>query len=177
VSLVIQFGLENYLKKVLGQGSRQLKSKKGRPLLDYALDPMPYAQYSFITPKIVELLLDHGANPNKTFEKKSSWEKALRWQYDNYAIQKGWRIGTLTERVELARIRLEIFKLLVERNAAPSLLIKVSDRKEMIGVREAVTQSFELINSEALFQSFMQNLALAEDEQAKLSHKIRQLWF
>lgn len=69
---------------MLEKRSRTQKIKRGRPLLNCALTPYPIAPYVLITPELVETLLDHGASVGEKFEKKSCWENALRWQYEQY---------------------------------------------------------------------------------------------
>ncbi|KAB5560340.1 hypothetical protein GE09DRAFT_1116726 [Coniochaeta sp. 2T2.1] len=85
LSLAVQFELHTYVKLQLKERPEVLKSKKGRPLLDYALYPSGVAPYRLGTTAMVNLLLEHGANTNKKFEKRTCWERALLWQYENLA--------------------------------------------------------------------------------------------
>ncbi|TGO16415.1 hypothetical protein BTUL_0028g00150 [Botrytis tulipae] len=54
-------------------------SKPGRPILDYAVRPVPsYGGWiDAINPDLVELLLDYGANPNEAFNGCTPWQNAL----------------------------------------------------------------------------------------------------
>jgi hypothetical protein len=61
-----------------------LRPKRGRPLLDYAVAPSPIAPYDLVKSTFVQTLLDLGASPNDEFEKQTSWELALQWQYDAF---------------------------------------------------------------------------------------------
>jgi hypothetical protein len=71
LAATIQSRLHHYVSEVLNADQAQLKSKEGRPLLDYALRPaivtpirIPY-QENPIDPDMVQLLLDRGADPNE----------------------------------------------------------------------------------------------------------------
>jgi len=61
-----------------------LRPKRGRPLPDYAVAPSPIAPYDLVKSTFVQTLLDLGASPNDEFEKQTSWELALQWQYDAF---------------------------------------------------------------------------------------------
>jgi hypothetical protein len=174
LSLVIQFGLRRQLENKLGQGSRELKSKRGRPLLDYALDSLPIAQYELITPAVVEILLRHGADPNKRFEKKTCWENALRWQYENFAIQEGRSIGGSMESREVAEIRLQVFQLLINHGADVNISVETSEGKKL-AARTVVTDSFKPWTTDESFHSLIRSFEGAATTQAKPLHKFRQL--
>lgn len=174
LSLVIQFGLRGYLESKLSQGRRELKLKRGRPLLDYALDPLPVAQYELITPAIVEILLRHGADPNERFEKKKTcWENALRWQYENFAVRKGRSIGGSIEAREVAEIRLQIFQLLICHGADVNISVETSVGK--FAARKVVTDSLKPWTTDESFHSLIQSFQRAATTQAKPLHKFRQL--
>ncbi|KAJ4204129.1 hypothetical protein NW759_014966 [Fusarium solani] len=143
LSLVVQFGLQNYLDNALGQGSKVLKSKKGRPLLLYALRPLPITRYNLITPAVVKTLLNHGANPNERFEKKTGSEHALLWQYETYVVGNAKAIGGSTaEAQEVAEARLEIIRLLIAKGADMRRCVEVSEGKK-VPARQVVEECFK----------------------------------
>jgi hypothetical protein len=129
LSLVIQFGLSKYLDQSLGNGDRLLKDKKGRPLLDYALSPLPDLHPDLITKDVVEVLLRHGAEPNEAFKtekcgKRTCWQNALLWQYEQSTASRG-KLSTITPKAQkIAEMRLMIFQLLIEKGASVSASVK-----------------------------------------------------
>ena len=168
LSLAIQFGLRNYIKAQLGEGSKVLKSKKGRPLLDYALRPSPMAQHRLITPALIKTLLDHGANPSQKFEKKTCWENALLWQYETYVDGSAKAIGVSTdEGRELAETRLEIFRLLIEKGADVQASVEISEGKKFTA-KQVVEESFRPWASHNSFQGLLDAFSRAETQKAGL---------
>jgi hypothetical protein len=117
LSLAVQFGLSKFLDQSLGQGDRVLKSKKGRPLLDYAMSPLPGVKYNIITPDVVKVLLSHGANPNEKFQKETCWTNALLWQYEHFVLLAGKGFTSLDQAQKLADLRLQILQLMIEYGA------------------------------------------------------------
>jgi hypothetical protein len=124
LSLAVQFALLNYVEAQLGTGSKVLKAKKGRPLLDYALHPLlpsTIVPYSLITPTFVKMLLDHGADPNEKFEGQTCWERALQWQYRIFGEGEGKAVfaagDTTKDAQELAESRARILELLLNAGA------------------------------------------------------------
>jgi hypothetical protein len=179
LSLAVQFGLERYLQEQFGQGSKVLKSKRGRPLLHYALDPAMYVQYDLITRSVVQLLLKHGADPNEKFEETSSWERGLYWQYNHFAVQKGHSIGGETEGRALAEIRLEIFKYLLKERADADVYLKVDridGKSRKIDTKAALTDSFKSWTSQSSFASLIDALEAAKKDHkgtwGKVKHKV-----
>lgn len=152
LSLCIRFGLKDYLGDSRYLNKKTLRSKKGRPLLDYATYPSPIAPYDLITPEIVETLLNHGANPNKELEimfgkgkmkKVTCWEHALMWQHQTYKKDAAKQIsGTTAQTKQIAETRLQIMRLLIEKGANAQAEILTS-AKERLGAKVALQESFE----------------------------------
>ncbi len=141
MSLAIQFGLGNYMESQLEMGDKVLRSKKGRPLLDYALIPSMIAPYHLVKPPLVKALLDHGADPNEKFEKRTYWERALQWQHENYASAASTAGTTLEEARKIAEDRVEIFRLLVSKHAdIRAFIVAAHGRK--VSARRVVEESF-----------------------------------
>ncbi|KAG7290324.1 hypothetical protein NEMBOFW57_000324 [Staphylotrichum longicolle] len=172
LSLAIQFGLCNYVKAELGKGNsagKVLRSKKGRPLLDYALVPSTIAPYHLAKPRLVKTLLDHGADPNAKFEKRTCWERALQWQHESYASAAseggGW---TLDEARGRAEERIEIFQLLVSRHAdVRSFIVTAKGRR--VSARSVLDESFRPWLNEAPLKGLETLLASfpKDDEQRR----------
>jgi hypothetical protein len=79
LSLAVQCGLCNYLDMKLSKDGSSLRRNSGRPLLDYAVNPMHYTT-DFVGPSITAILLQHGANPNGKVGRQSIWEAFLSRQ-------------------------------------------------------------------------------------------------
>ncbi|KAK5051385.1 hypothetical protein LTR84_003037 [Exophiala bonariae] len=91
ITLCIECNLVCYVEAKLKQRPNEIKDKKGRPLLHYALMPMTNSsrvrradsRYKFIASgdanlSLVKTLLQHGADPNEEFtEWPSPWEYGL----------------------------------------------------------------------------------------------------
>jgi hypothetical protein len=148
LALVIQFGLSKYLDQSLGTGDKILKSKKGRPLLDYAMSPLPGMEYDKITSEVVKVLLNHGANPNEKFEKKTCWTNALLWQHENFIRLAGRELGSLEQTRELVRIRRQILRLLIERGAKADACCRTEKGK--IPATVMVTECFKTWDPDGL---------------------------
>jgi hypothetical protein len=159
LSLAIQFGLQNYVKGELGNSDKIVRSKKGRPLLDYALYPSPIGPSDLVTPEMVRLLLDHGANPNERFGKRTCWEGALLWQYEMFVEGNGRAInavtgGTIDDVQQVADARVEICKLLIERGADVKASILTSGKRKVFA-RRALDEAFRARASEGLLISLI----------------------
>jgi hypothetical protein len=143
LSLVVQFGLSKFVHHTLtinGDRSRTNSAKKGRPLLDYALCPLLDIDYSLITPEIIKVLLDHGANPNEKFGHTTCWQNALSWQYQQF----GPRSKSLTKSEtpqSLSETRLKIFKLLIDHGADLHTCCKINNKK--ISLQILLDECFE----------------------------------
>ncbi|KAF1344185.1 hypothetical protein BDV97DRAFT_403131 [Delphinella strobiligena] len=76
LSFCIDRGLCHYVAAEFNEHGKVLIQKKGRPLLDHAVRPrLPYRMH--LDPMIVTILLENGANPNKSFNGRSAWSTAL----------------------------------------------------------------------------------------------------
>jgi hypothetical protein len=81
LAFAIRCGWELYVTEKLREHGSGLPTKRGRPLLDYAVYPEPVrSPYVYgMNQKIVKCLLEHGANPNATFDGYSAWSNALSY--------------------------------------------------------------------------------------------------
>ncbi|KUJ07163.1 uncharacterized protein LY89DRAFT_725998 [Mollisia scopiformis] len=134
LSLVVQYGLSKFLSGRLTQSSKSMKSKKARPLLDYALNPPPGIDYNLITPAVVRVLFNHGANPNQKFQERSCWENALRWQYEQFVVSKGQIFEIQSQGEALAAVRVKICELLIEHGADTGISCTSGKRKLPVDV-------------------------------------------
>jgi hypothetical protein len=79
MSLSVSFGLTFYIRDTVRERGRHCLAKRGRPLLDYACTPVPandnWPAYS--DPKLVQILLENGADPNVKFDGHSAWQNCL----------------------------------------------------------------------------------------------------
>ncbi|PVH83512.1 hypothetical protein DL98DRAFT_486297 [Cadophora sp. DSE1049] len=90
LSLAVQYSLCAYVEEILVSDGKVLGDKKGRPLLDYAINPIPAEQRYPLSPLMVEILLRYGAKPNKEFRTATAWENAMAFLMRNEArIRKG----------------------------------------------------------------------------------------
>lgn len=156
LSLAVQFGLKNYVKSVLENATKTEKSKKGRPLLNYALAPSSISPNAFITPELVKTLLDHGAKPDETFGGKTCWENALLWQYETFVeVNADSFKGSNDEERELAEARARIFLLLLKHDADARASIETSKGQE-ISAKDIVTRSFQQSTSPETYQKLLE---------------------
>ena len=157
LSLAIQFGLRNYLEAKLDEGSTKdkvLKSKRGRPLLDYALVPFrKIAPYDLVKSTLIKTLLDHGADPNERFEGQTCWERALIWQYETYPSAVNATGATLGDARKVAEDRVKTFQLLVNQKADKRAFI-VSAKGRKVSARKVLEESFRPRPHEAPLQGF-----------------------
>ncbi|KFZ19300.1 hypothetical protein V502_03736 [Pseudogymnoascus sp. VKM F-4520 (FW-2644)] len=91
LAVAVTYGLHHYVAQKLGNGNSVLRKKKGRPYLDYA----PFhtlGNPGIYSPDTVKVLLDHGAEPNKTFDRRSPWcnflERGLIYPETAYQIME-----------------------------------------------------------------------------------------
>lgn len=161
LSLAIQFGLKDYVKGVLESGDKTQRTKKGRPLLNYALAPSTIAPIRFITHEMVEVMLDHGSKVNEKFEHKTCWENALAWQDKNYVqVSAQTGKGSAEEQRELGEIRANIFLLLLKRGADPSVSVGTTERRKSLAshiLKSSFEQSANADTWEEL-QSYLKNV-------------------
>ena len=79
LSLAVQFSLCKYVEEKLKSNRSLLINSNGRPLLDFAVNPVPASRDLPVSPKIVQVLLQNGADPNVKFCNQTAWDQALRW--------------------------------------------------------------------------------------------------
>jgi hypothetical protein len=120
LSLTVSFGLNKYVEAKLNSDRCLLSMKRGRPLLDYIV----FSECP-LDAKMVSLLLQNGADPNKEFRGCSIWQYALELievlLIRNLRIpmpQGSSAVVTNPDREEWSRI----FKLLVQDGAHPNVL-------------------------------------------------------
>lgn len=139
LSLAVQFGLTSFVKKAIAAGDGK---KEGRPLLHYAVSPLPIAQNSLITHALVEVLLKDHVNINKKFEHATSWQNALAWQYQTFVDGKGRALGGATEAREVAELRLRIVLLLIDQGADVRATVVLEEPKRNLEARKALVDAF-----------------------------------
>lgn len=154
LTLAVQFGLENYVVSRLkdkDKPKKVLRPKRGRPLLDYAVVPSPIAPYDLVKSTFVQALLNLGASPNDEFEKQTSWERALQWQYDAFVEKNASVVRDAGCTSEDARVtaedRVKTFQLLIKKGANVRASI-VTSKGRKITARQAVDESFSAWLSE-----------------------------
>lgn len=78
MSLAVRFGLTLYVRDTIREKGPSCLTKRGRPLLDYALDAERLDIWrAYRDPELVQTLLLNGANPNDKFNGYSVWQKCL----------------------------------------------------------------------------------------------------
>lgn len=84
-AFTVRYGLWRYVQARLQKQGRKSTQKRGRPLLDYACRPEPrYGEWlRAIDVRIVEALLQNGADPNLKFNGFTPWQNAwyTAWGY------------------------------------------------------------------------------------------------
>jgi hypothetical protein len=80
LALAITFKLPLYVEAKIQEDRSIIRSKEGRPYLDYALVSRATGKTT-VSVQIVELLLRHGSNPNETFDGSTPWKNALLTVY------------------------------------------------------------------------------------------------
>lgn len=113
-SFTVRYGLWRYVQARLQTRGRESMQKRGRPLLDYACSPDPQKGVWLrgIDVRIVEALLQNGADPNLEFNGFTPWQNA--WY-------TAWRS------VPASRL-LPVLEILLEYGADPNAYIENSLR-------------------------------------------------
>jgi hypothetical protein len=76
-SFAIRYGLVLTAQDLLSHRSDRMLPKWGRQYLDYAVYPDPVEFEEFISPDMVEFLLERGASPNHEYLGSAPWRNAL----------------------------------------------------------------------------------------------------
>jgi len=115
LSLAVSYGLDLYVEWKLDQDAQPVKTRLGRPLLNYAAAPKPREIWGSRprNPKLIAILLQYGAEPNLEFGNNTTWTDVLQYCYD------GLRPLKSGDRQELFLPVLETMKLLVDAGANP----------------------------------------------------------
>ncbi|KAF2194182.1 hypothetical protein K469DRAFT_689226 [Zopfia rhizophila CBS 207.26] len=78
LALAIEEGFLTYVHSALRRDPEIIKSKKGRPYLDYVLRPTSGSQKDWmIDISVLQPLLEHGADPNQIFLGSTAWKLFL----------------------------------------------------------------------------------------------------
>ena len=178
LSLAVQFGLHNYVKSKLGDkgSTKVVKSKKGRPLLDYALQPlMLAAPHGLVVPEMVRTLIDHGANPNEKFEGRTCWEGALHWQYEVFYWGKAQLIfaagGTTEDAKNIAKARAEIIDILIDEKAEIGVSLTIKGLP--IPIKQGVENAFTGWIGETDIKDLTNKLPRVQSGSQGLRHRLR----
>jgi hypothetical protein len=119
LTLAIQYDLTAYVKDTLEADPTPVERKKGRPLLDYAVNPTPKNVHGPISACTVEVILKNGADPNEQRVISTIWDKCLAWQASyNHAV----KIGNWDKDLEFARDRATTLRLMLEYGADQKLV-------------------------------------------------------
>ena len=81
--LAVLYGLTLYVSQAIQKENQTLFQRAGRPLLFYVFD---HRYGDSWRPKMVQLLLEKGADPNETFRQDTPWTSALLSVADNICL-------------------------------------------------------------------------------------------
>ena len=118
----VRYDTSLYIGKVLDRDPQYLRRKIGRPLLFYALQPSlsncssNYSANSNSTnPKLVQILLERGANPNQRYNDVNPWTEALALAFTSLNRRERREESLAQE----ARQWIRVFHLFIEYGADP----------------------------------------------------------
>jgi len=159
LSLAVQFGLHRYVgQQIRERGNAVVKSKKGRPLLDYALYPSGVAPYRLSTARMVDIPIFYGADVNAKFENSTCWERALLWQYETFAVGGAAAIiasgGTTDDARAVAESRAETFKSLALKGVDKWVIV-VTSKGGKVTARKVVDDSFKFWTTDETHQKLL----------------------
>ena len=119
LGVTIRFGLKLYVGEIINSNGGALPEKKGAPLLYYCFteirDSMSYD--SNVSLETVELLLEHGADPNERYGGLSAWKRALMVLYTQTEINRYW---------------VDVLRLFLKHGADTHVCIKVPGADETL---------------------------------------------
>ncbi|KAK5633126.1 hypothetical protein RRF57_008840 [Xylaria bambusicola] len=146
LSLAVQFGLLRYLSHRLDEDSKVVRSKKGRPVLEYALCPLDSLNHDLMSVDVVQKLLDNGARPEYRFQGHTCWKNTLEWEDTYFKTFTGNVSPRETER--RAKLRLKVFNLLLKNGADP--LVRCSLEARDVSFEEFLNKYFRQHDGEDL---------------------------
>lgn len=120
LSFVISYGVFSYVFANAGDGDNALIAKKGRPLLDYAILPQPQQTIGDLDTRIIEYLLDLGADPNEGFCGETVWSRFL-------TIYHKFIVGISNGSPQAKKLR-KVFVLFVNFGADPKVAMRIAFR-------------------------------------------------
>jgi len=131
LTFAVNVGFTLYVKKQFRKHGSTLIWRRGRPLLLCACsDPpaMDLGNVKSFNREIIEILLEHGADPNEKFDGKSSWEMLL------YSFHR----GSLD-----ADRALPIFKLMVSKGADVNISIEDDYSREKLSALSIIQKLYD----------------------------------
>lgn len=122
LSIAVRYNLCAYVKQKLLQEHQPIESLTGRSLLDFAVNPvfLTTMQSYPVSPKVVALLLQYGAEPNKTSNGRSPWENALLWDLALHEEREKMKLWS----EESIRMRAGVLRTLIQHGANPSVRVR-----------------------------------------------------
>ncbi|RFU33672.1 hypothetical protein B7463_g2672, partial [Scytalidium lignicola] len=160
-----QCGLYHYLDAKLSQVNAVTMTRLQRSLLDYALTPAEETE-GYISPEVLTLLLERGANPNKneTNSKTSPWQNALL-RLDVTVSTMSW---DAPERPSAFLDRwAPIIKMLLKYGANPDIQVS-GPRKYGTMRRKEASKSTQLTPDELILRIFATDPGLVAELRAAL---------
>jgi hypothetical protein len=149
LSLAVKFGIFQYVKNELG--SKRIVRHEGKPLLSYAVEFLVnrrYTLYPLSSPELVQLLFEHGADPNQSYKGFTSVE-STPWLDVLIYLREGDRRGWI-ERHDVSDEGLgrwlEILDLFLKNGADPNALIlksKWDPAASALDVISMITEKYE----------------------------------
>jgi hypothetical protein len=167
LAFAISRGWELYVAEKLKKHGSGLPAKRGRPLLHYAVrEPASPSYMHDMNPMIVKCLLDHGADPNATFNGYSAWSNALSYvqresfRYEALALED----GNATDALQVV----EVMKLLLAYGAAKDASCKSKSRASRdISAAKAVSSAIDYVGykrSQRVCDGLREVLLIIEDD-------------
>ncbi|KAI1416495.1 hypothetical protein F5Y13DRAFT_205368 [Hypoxylon sp. FL1857] len=145
LAVAVQFGLTNFVSQQLQRWKPYATwmVMRGRPLLDYALNPMPGVRGHLVTSELVQLLLSYGARPNWYFGGVTTWESALKWLHLYLVNTDKSAKPSTDESMKIVTARLKIFALLLQSSWKRSLCSIRMQNLDLCDLLERLGKYFE----------------------------------